>query len=124
MTLMARMYGLTLLSANSAWYLLDGSLSNASDIDAMLDRSIAEFAPLAATSINAFGIPEHMIHAPIGGDWVKYNEGDNQGTIRFSFLTRLAFIMCRRAFQGNAAVEALNKSRNACLSRHVCVLQG
>lgn len=89
MTAIARIYGLTLLSNHSAWYLLDGSLSNASDIGSMLDRSISEFAPFAATAINAFGIPEHMIHAPIGGDWVRYNEGDNQGTALLSFLSAL-----------------------------------
>jgi hypothetical protein len=35
----------------------------------------------ALNLINSFGIPEHVISAPIAKDWVKYNETDNQGEL-------------------------------------------
>ena len=38
-------------------------------------------APIALTLIDAFGIPEHMRHAPIAGDWVSYNKTDNFGEL-------------------------------------------
>ena len=31
--------------------------------------------------VEAFGIPEHLLAAPIAADWVKYNKVDNQGEL-------------------------------------------
>jgi acyl-CoA oxidase len=31
----------------------------------------------ATTIVEAFGIPDHLVAAPIAGDWIKYNEVDN-----------------------------------------------
>ena len=31
--------------------------------------------------VEAFGIPEHLLAAPIASDWVKYNVVDNQGEL-------------------------------------------
>jgi hypothetical protein len=33
------------------------------------------------TLIDCFGIPEHLVAAPIAGDWARYNEADNQGEL-------------------------------------------
>lgn len=41
----------------------------------------AELGPHALSLIDSFGIPEHMRHAPIAGDWEKYNETDNFGEL-------------------------------------------
>jgi acyl-CoA oxidase len=41
----------------------------------------AQIAPSAIQLIDAFGIPEHMRHAPISGDWIKYNQTDNFGEL-------------------------------------------
>jgi len=38
-------------------------------------------APNAIGLIDAFGIPEHMRHAPIAGDWIDYNKTDNFGEL-------------------------------------------
>lgn len=35
----------------------------------------------ALTLVEAFGIPEEILHAPLAGDWAKYNETDNQGEL-------------------------------------------
>ena len=35
----------------------------------------------SAAIVEAFGIPEHLLAAPIAADWVKYNEVDNQGEL-------------------------------------------
>jgi len=41
----------------------------------------AEIAPLSMDLIDAFGLPEEVLAAPIASDWVKYNEIDNQGEL-------------------------------------------
>ena len=40
-----------------------------------------DLAPDALDLCNAFGIPEHMLPAPIAGDWVAYNAFDNKGEL-------------------------------------------
>jgi hypothetical protein len=41
----------------------------------------SELAPHALALVDSFGIPPHMRHAPIAGDWEKYNETDNFGEL-------------------------------------------
>ena len=41
----------------------------------------AEIAPLSMDLIDAFGLPEEVLAAPIASDWVKYNEVNNQGEL-------------------------------------------
>lgn len=40
-----------------------------------------ELGPKAIGIVEAFGIPEHLLAAPIAADWVKYNAVDNQGEL-------------------------------------------
>lgn len=41
----------------------------------------AQLAPRWRLLVDAFGIPEHLVAAPIAGDWARYNEADNQGEL-------------------------------------------
>jgi acyl-CoA oxidase len=41
----------------------------------------AQLAPRWRLLVDSFGIPEHMLAAPIAGDWARYNEADNQGEL-------------------------------------------
>ena len=41
----------------------------------------SELSPHAIALVDSFGIPAHMRHAPIAGDWEKYNETDNFGEL-------------------------------------------
>ena len=41
----------------------------------------SELAPHAIALVDSFGIPPYMRHAPIAGDWEKYNETDNFGEL-------------------------------------------
>ena len=43
--------------------------------------SVAELAPNAQGLVNAFGIPEHLVAAPIAADWETYNAVDNRGEL-------------------------------------------
>lgn len=35
----------------------------------------------AVSLVDAFGIPDHLLAAPIAADWVKYNRVDNRGEL-------------------------------------------
>lgn len=41
----------------------------------------AELAPSSQRIIDSFGIPSHLVAAPIAVDWEKYNKVDNQGEL-------------------------------------------
>ncbi len=40
-----------------------------------------EVGPQAQAVIEAFGVPDHLVAAPIAADWVKYNKVDNKGEL-------------------------------------------
>ena len=40
-----------------------------------------ELGPQMLQLVDAFGIPEEMLSAPIARDWVQYNSYDNQGEV-------------------------------------------
>ena len=44
-------------------------------------RLCAELTPHAMALIDAFGLSQDVLAAPIAGDWVGYNDGDNQGEL-------------------------------------------
>ena len=47
-----------------------------------LSRALcAELTPHALPLIDAFGLPEDVLAAPIAGNWVDYNNYDNQGEL-------------------------------------------
>jgi len=44
-----------------------------------------ELTPQSLALTEAFAINDEMLSAPIARDWVKYNEGDNQGELDCSY---------------------------------------
>ena len=50
------------------------------------ERGGHRLAPHAGTLVEGFGIPRHLITAPIALDWEKYNTVDNQGEIVPAFV--------------------------------------
>ena len=43
---------------------------------------VAVVAPNAQQLVNAFGIPDRLVAAPVAGNWEAYNKYDNQGELR------------------------------------------
>lgn len=71
-TLVARvvtLYGLATLEANRAWYLEKGYFedSKSEAIRGEVNRCCRELAPRAVELVDAFGIPDELVEAPIGG---------------------------------------------------------
>lgn len=80
---LAELYGLTVIERDLAWFLSEGVLSPAQG-RAVLAATRAlcnEMAPHVMTLIEGFGIPEHLVAAPIAGDWEGYNVSDNRGEL-------------------------------------------
>lgn len=40
-----------------------------------------ELAPSSQRLCDSFGIPDHLVAAPIAADWIDYNKVDNQGEL-------------------------------------------
>lgn len=57
------------------------STSKGAEVPEIARRLCKEIAPDALALTQAFGVPEHMLHSPIAGDWVAYNAYDNQGEL-------------------------------------------
>ena len=79
----ARLYALTILKDNLAWNMMNELLTKeqASMVAKAWSLAVSEFDQLAETWIEAFMIPEELIHAPIARDWVRYNQYDNFGEV-------------------------------------------
>ncbi|MEE2960643.1 MAG: acyl-CoA dehydrogenase [Myxococcota bacterium] len=77
------LYALARLEEELAWFMAEGLLPiKAGKLVPQEIRGLcAEIAPDARTLCDAFGIPDHMFHSPIAGDWETYNTYDNQGEL-------------------------------------------
>lgn len=53
----------------------------AATIEDRLSKAVAILAPDAIPLVEAFGIPEELLYAPIAIDWERYNEYDNHGEL-------------------------------------------
>jgi hypothetical protein len=50
-------------------------------INAALEELCRELGSESVALVEAFGVPEHLLAAPIAADWVKYNAVDNKGEL-------------------------------------------
>ncbi len=71
------------LERDLGWFLTEGLLSQRmGKAVSRLSRELChEVAPDAIALVDAFGLPSHMQHAPIAGDWAAYNGFDNFGEV-------------------------------------------
>lgn len=40
-----------------------------------------ELAPYSSRLVDAFGIPDHILAAPLAADWEAFNASDNRGEV-------------------------------------------
>ncbi|KAJ1927399.1 hypothetical protein IWQ60_002949 [Tieghemiomyces parasiticus] len=88
---MCYLFGLTLIETDLAWYLSKGYLTPAvgRTVGDRVRQSVAALAPQILHVIDAFGIPEALIGAPLAVDWERYNEYDNRGEVVVSEETKV-----------------------------------
>jgi acyl-CoA oxidase len=70
-----RLYALSRLEANLGPLMADGLLGRAAGgAVAPAARALcAALAPRWGVAVRGFGVPEHLVAAPIAGDWARYN---------------------------------------------------
>jgi len=78
-----RLYALRRMEVDVSFFLTRKFLTLAAgqSLSEELNRVCKVLAPHSLAIIAGFGIPEHVIQAPIALDWVKYNEADNKGEL-------------------------------------------
>ncbi|KAL6056786.1 acyl-Coenzyme A oxidase [Balamuthia mandrillaris] len=76
-----KLFALSAVERDLAWYLFTNTLSQEQGrlVGDHIRVLCAELAPQALHLVDAFGIPDHMVQAPIALDWQKFNEVDNVG---------------------------------------------
>jgi len=78
---MFNLYALDRVLADGLFYMENGIINaeQSQKMSAEVRRLCHELGKDALDLTKGFGIPDHMHHAPIANDWVKYNESDNHG---------------------------------------------
>jgi len=79
--LLLQLHGIVLVETHAAWFMSEGLLTSdgPKEINTRIKALLNSIAPHAIPLVNAFGIPDHLVQAPIAIDWVKFNTVDNQG---------------------------------------------
>jgi len=83
LTKLCNLHMLARIEADLPYFIESGLISVKQGEEALeTSRKLcAEIAPLSMDLIDAFGLPEEVLAAPIASDWVKYNERDNFGEL-------------------------------------------
>ena len=77
------LYGIHCIEKDLGFFLSTGILTPAQgrQVVAVSRQYCTIIASQAIGLVDAFGLPDHCVTAPIAADWVKYNETDNQGEL-------------------------------------------
>lgn len=79
-----KLYILDIVESNLGKFLTAGliDMETAKGVNAAAARLCKEIAPHSLALVDAFGIPDGMLSAPIAHDWVQFNTYNNQGEVR------------------------------------------
>ena len=77
------LYALDRIAADGVFFLQNGLIdgTQSAQIAREAQRLCTELGKDALELTAAFGIPNHMHHAPIANNWIKYNETENNGEL-------------------------------------------
>ncbi|GAX82883.1 hypothetical protein CEUSTIGMA_g10309.t1 [Chlamydomonas eustigma] len=80
---MTRLYAQRAVEVDLPWFMAEMILpAQAGKAMPMAVRTtVSHIGPMAQAVVEAFGIPDHLIAAPIAGDWERYNRVDNKGEL-------------------------------------------
>lgn len=78
-----QLYALRSVEADLSWFLSEEVVeARVGRLVAPAVRAVVEgLYPVSQQLVDAFGIPDHLVAAPIAGDWEKYNRVDNHGEL-------------------------------------------
>ena len=77
------LYALRRVESDLGWFVGEGLLppSACKAVPDAVRGAVAALAPAAQRLVDSWGIPEHLVAAPIASDWETYNVTDNQGEL-------------------------------------------
>jgi acyl-CoA oxidase len=75
------LFAVNVIENDLAWFMMQGLVSTkqGQSIVKQSQNLCKVLGKQSLALVQAFGIPDHLVGAPIAGDWIKYNEYDNQG---------------------------------------------
>lgn len=81
--LAVRVWLLETIHADAAYFLTRGVISNEQALAVATARakSVHALSADSMTLVDSLGVRDHMLHAPIAKDWIKYNEEANLGEL-------------------------------------------
>ncbi|XP_076806339.1 uncharacterized protein LOC143449896 [Clavelina lepadiformis] len=81
--LLHHLYLTDIIERNLGWFIAHGHIQpkEAKKVNPLSAELCRQLAPHTLHLCDSFKIPDAMISAPIGLDWVDYNVGDNQGEV-------------------------------------------
>mmetsp|Transcript_3167 Transcript_3167/g.6936 ORF Transcript_3167/g.6936 Transcript_3167/m.6936 type:complete len:665 (+) Transcript_3167:191-2185(+) len=77
------LYALRVVEADLPWFIGEEVLPPRAGkaVPAAVRAAVGVLGPSAQAVVESFGIPDHLVAAPIAGDWERYNRVDNQGEL-------------------------------------------
>ena len=85
LTKVYELYGALLIKKNLSWYLQEGILTSSTvkKLEGKISKACKELGERLEELLDGFGIPNHLVYAPIAKDWQTYNdkEEDNVGEV-------------------------------------------
>lgn len=83
LTQLLNLYSLSVIRENLSWFMIKQlvNVKAAESVEINYKRAIQDLQPLAFKAANGFGIPEHLLTAPIAQDYEDYNSRPNLGEV-------------------------------------------
>eukprot|EP00798_Chlamydomonas_sp_ICE-L_P003157 gene3157-13170_t len=77
------LFALRSVESELSWFMVEEilPLQAGKQIPDAVRATVQQIGPTAHGVVDAFGIPDHLVAAPIAGDWEKYNIVDNRGEL-------------------------------------------
>mmetsp|Transcript_18698 Transcript_18698/g.47219 ORF Transcript_18698/g.47219 Transcript_18698/m.47219 type:complete len:644 (-) Transcript_18698:24-1955(-) len=83
LTKLVKLYALRRMELDIGWFVTEGLVAPSAgrEVPARIRSLCADLSAHTQQIIAAFGIPDHLVAAPIAADWEKYNLVDNRGEL-------------------------------------------
>ncbi|GIL42328.1 hypothetical protein Vafri_343 [Volvox africanus] len=81
---LTRLFALRCVESDLPWFIGEGELPAKAgrSVPEAVRAAVLELSPSTCEAlVDSFGIPDHLVAAPIAGDWARYNLVDNKGEL-------------------------------------------
>lgn len=73
---MCKTYAMDIILGDIGWYAMDGTIpkDHLLQISSIHSECVSSIIPNISAAVDALGIPDEFLRAPMAQDWVKFNE--------------------------------------------------